>query len=764
MANNIYPSTSSVRVDIRIYDPKDPDTIKIDWSSTSCPQYVVTMQHVMQANGNANDLSLTLYHHIDPYSAEGYGPSFTKDAFGDTNDDPSYLMLMLSRGYGTIHFRYGYVQDTQTKDESSFGNNGNPILTEWFKMYITDVSSTFDTNGITYEISAVSTLVNSEILLTGSAYNWATDVEDRLKLDLSDEVKPEDGSEADSTAFVNSPAVKSIIIGIIHYLADKTGYQLEFGDFEIDNEHTFLIANTRFTVSTFNQNADEDMITFINRLLGYIQIQKYHYGETFTYTGIDGTEMQVENYYSYYSDWKLQSIDSVDNEENKPTLKVTWSTETITKGSLTEYNTHDGEVNEKDYQILTTRLNGQNTDANLGALVYNYSTFNRDIFESITLSENNIYGKNSNFPSRVGGSQNVSADIISLNLNYPILAGIVGAYQGGGFTPEVNITTGGAASDENGDAVNISSVSGAYSNGVINSEKVLSALMAQTDNFKSIMNRIYVEGSVVIPGVAKIVTLLSRVNLYVYISNKLDLTSGKYLIMGQTDKITDGVYTTELGINKVETFDNKSVYNIGDSKTDSASLQNVSVTTFSVNGQVNPEWKVKKYKDDPNSTMYEGYTLPSTATSTMKTIYDFVKAEGLLGLRYSQAKGKRSPDKCPPEYLDCSAFVYHVFKYSNLCPDFPSLSSSGYNNSSYFVKLTESEAKSGDIVCTKGEGHVAIIVDKKGSNNKKDWVILNSRGEDNINTDEGVCFDDHNWMVDHYPDDPLIILRPKNLN
>ena len=744
MANNIYPSTSSVRVDIRIYDPKDPDTIKIDWSSTSCPQYVVTMQHVMQANGNANDLSLTLYHHIDPYSAEGYGPSFTKDAFGDTNDDPSYLMLMLSRGYGTIHFRYGYVQDVQTKDESSFGNNGNPILTEWFKMYITDVSSTFDTNGITYEISAVSTLVNSEILLTGSAYNWATDVEDRLGLISSGKMrlsKNENETEISNTEFVNSAQVKFIIIGIIHYLADKTGYQLEFGDFKIDDKNTYLIANTRFTVSTFNQNADEDMITFINRLLGYIQIQKYNYDETFTYTGIDGTEMQVENYYSYYSDWKLQSIDSVDNEENKPTLKVTWSTETITKGSLTEYNTKDEKVNEKDYQILATRLNGQNTDANLGALVYNYSTFNRDIFESITLSENNIYGKNSNFPSRVKGSQNVSADIISLNLNYPILAGIVGAYQGGGFTPEVNVTTGGAASDENGDAVNISSVSGAYSNGVINSEKVLSALMAQTDNFKSIMNRIYVEGSVVIPGVAKIVTLLSRVNLYVYISNKLDLTSGKYLIMGQTDKITDGVYTTELEINKVETFDNKSVYNIGDSETDSASLKGVSVTTFSVNGQVDPDWKVDVY--DPTKTEFycwDAYTLPSNSNDIIKSLDSFIRAEGLLGLRYSQEN--RDPDGHPPKYLDCSAFVYHVFKYSNVCPNFPKLTSKGYYSSSDFQDIKDSNARAGDIVVYPG--HVAILVDASASK-PSDWVIINTRGEGNDGIDEGVCYE-KNWM------------------
>lgn len=754
MANNIYPSTSSVRVDIRIYDPKDPDTIKIDWSSTSCPQYVVTMQHVMQANGNANDLSLTLYHHIDPYSAEGYGPSFTKDAFGDTNDDPSYLMLMLSRGYGTIHFRYGYVQDVQTKDESSFGDNGNPILTEWFKMYITDVSSTFDTNGITYEISAVSTLVNSEILLTGSAYNWATDVEDRLGLGF--EIEPENGeTEVSGTQFVNNARVEQIIPKTIQYLADKTGYQLDVGDFKFDDAWTDIISNTEFYVSTFNQSAEEDMITYINKLLGYIQVEKQHRGETFTYSGVDGTEMQVENYYSYKSGWKLQLIDSVDNEESKPTLKVVWSEETITKGSLTNYNVNKAagvEVKEEDYQILATRLNGQNTDANLGALVYNYSTFNRDIFESITLSENNIYGKNSNFPSRVKGSQNVSADIISLNLNYPILAGIVGAYQGGGFTPEVNVTTGGAASDENGDAVNISSVSGAYSNGVINSEKVLSALMAQTDNFKSIMNRIYVEGSVVIPGVAKIVTLLSRVNLYVYISNKLDLTSGKYLIMGQTDKITDGVYTTELAINKVETFDNKSVYNIGDSETDSTNLKGVSVTTFSVNGQVEVGWKVSGY--DATSTKYDAYVLPSTTTTTMKTIYDFVKAEGLLGLQYSQKNPPRTPDQCPPRYLDCSGFVYHVFKYSNLVPDLTYNTTATFyaDSKGLFDTIEASNAKAGDLMVGRynnDSGHIAIYV--------TDEIMLHTG-----NTTDGVCFA-NNYMIDGHSYDKFKIYRFKSL-
>ena len=826
MAYNIYPSTNSVRVDIKILDPNDENTTIIDWSSVKCPQYVVSMQHTLNANGSANDLSLTLYHHIDPYSEEGYGPEFTKDAFGDSNDDPSYLMLLISRGYGTIYFRYGYVQDIETLNSGSFSGNSSASTTNWFKMYITEVSSSFDTNGITYNINAISTLVNAQVLLTGNAYNWYYDPENRLGLGViqeysssssnsysteeesisvnslspsstnrrvisnsisgnliggvgSDFIKVDFGSdefskqlnqivnEIDFSALNNNSMqgdLKQRIINLAKYIAEKSNYKTDLTDFISGGD---LQLKNSFNANMFYQTADMDLISFINGILDNIKLVSYVTNNPINYTELDGTTRKISSYYTYKDGWVITLSDEAENNSS-PTMKLTWTNESITEKNLLDLATMTPEqiqANASKYRILLTRLNGEDKACNLGALVYNFSTFDRDMSEPLRISYRNLFANNSNFPVKLYANQNVQSDIIELNLNYPILAGIAGAYQGGGLdTYNVNnISTGGAATDENGNAVTVSTYSGAYtSSGVINSNNILSQLMKQKDNFKQIMNRLFVEGTVVIPGVAKVITLLSRINIFVYISNKLDLTSGKYLVISQIDKITDGVYVTELVINKVETFDSQTVYQTGSSSGSSTDTSIIAGTTnFDNVEQVSASNKVRGY--DPNSEIYDAFQLPAEAQNpVMIQMMSYIKAASIFGIRYSRTD--RDPYSQPPKALDCSSFVSHVIKFSGIDPNFKQQTTLGlFNNSEdQLVEIDKSNVRAGDILVYSyytyepndrnvnvkvRKGHTAIHI-------TKDFMV-HTAGSD------GVCIC-KNYMI-RKTDHKVKVMRPKTI-
>ncbi len=549
---SITPSTSIARINIRFqyHDTVTNSDKELVWDSTTQPDYIISMNHVIRATGQANELTLQLTHYIDPYESNNT-PSYTQ-ASVKNETDIDYIMGVISGTYGYIYFQYGYVQDKTNTSLNSVINSATTDDNTWFKMYITDLKSTFDTNQINYTLNAVSTLVSSVDLYGSYSYDWWADPEYKV------------GGMIGSTALTNntrynatvSPEtvdiktyynrIKDIITYIIEHpveaSSDLSGYKVTFADEFSTSElmsSVTLKSNGNIDASLLTQTLGVSSISFIDDLLSLLVLQKRIYSPI-SYTNKSGDEVTAAYYYEVYRGWTLMLSD----DEHNLNANVNWMYKDITNISI-DYSNTEG------YQVIKTEIN--NKGYGLGSLIYGFPSFDRDIFQNKTINSNTLFMLNPIFkelnPSVASYSYEVLSDIISINLDFPVMAGLAGAYS------EMKSGTVDDTGTLQSTVTDYKTPNGGYNSGTIfnylsNSEK----------SFKSILNHLYVEGDVTVPGVGHVLTMLGKINIFIFISNQLHLNSGQYILMGQTDVIQNSQYTTTFDVIKYGGFDNQNIY------------------------------------------------------------------------------------------------------------------------------------------------------------------------------------------------------------
>ena len=107
---NAYESTNVAYINLKFVargsDPDDKNAKCVVWNSKENPQWVVSMSHSINGNGAANDLSLELHHHIDPYINTPYGSIYNATGLDNDilSDDPGFLLNLINDSYNTIYF------------------------------------------------------------------------------------------------------------------------------------------------------------------------------------------------------------------------------------------------------------------------------------------------------------------------------------------------------------------------------------------------------------------------------------------------------------------------------------------------------------------------------------------------------------------------------------------------------------------------------------------------------------------------------------
>lgn len=602
MAYKIHESTNAPYINIKFMergaDFDDTSAKVINWNSRENPQWVVSMTHSINGNGQANDLSLDLHHHIDPYINDpkfGYGsylqePAFDKDI---PYDDPGFLLNLINDAYNTIYFSYGYAQskDAKTSDINS-QNSDMPSSIKidddtWFRMYITEVSNSYDTEGITIHITAVSSLVTPDALFgTGEAYDWLVDPDNRVP----------HGSGC---------GYGFLLRKIIKYFAKTSNYDVHMSDLMdgVDAaylkgkymqipESTTTTTNTSSSTETddkqdppieiegagtnvFQQLADEGNYEFLVRLLdNYITHETSTKSVTYLSNG-QNVNTGSTKYHKYYRDWTVIIDDSKQHRDDNPSVTITYQTIVYTRNDLSDlYNAQKQYIFATDeqrqayYDKYTPFLVESNNDnVAAGALFYNFSSFDRDMLDNYTIDGQNL-NKFSNSAFKTMEPVSVCTDIISLDLSTTLIAGLAGFVQNDTSRNGINsnTTTGGAGTSVvDGEGNEVMSVAQNYS--IRNSESnidtyMLGSAMASVQDFAKVLQQLFVSGTVTTPGLGRIITIMSLVNIYVYVSNRLDTTSGKYRVLSQVDTITGGVFTTTLEIMKALTLSGETVYDV----------------------------------------------------------------------------------------------------------------------------------------------------------------------------------------------------------
>ena len=89
-------------------------------------------------------------------------------------------------------------------------------------------------------------------------------------------------------------------------------------------------------------------------------------------------------------------------------------------------------------------------------------------------------------------------------------------------------------------------------------------MIRDTSSYKKIALNFPASGTITIPGLYSAVPILSRFNLFVFIANKLDILSGIYQVLSQSDSIQNGQFLTTLTVMKVKSFTGDDAYGLED--------------------------------------------------------------------------------------------------------------------------------------------------------------------------------------------------------
>lgn len=517
MAQGDIFGVSAVRIDLRITDPTAETKSEeiVTWEDDS-PRFIVSLTHDLQGGGKANTLVLNLYHHMDPYYNQNDERFFkniiNEDAFGLKDDDPSYLMTLLSRGLQEIEVRYGYAQP---EDDS--------YMTQWYKLYISDVTSTYNTSGVSYTVNASSTPTN-EISSGNNTIDWyeqcGGNVVRLIELIL--------GNEYD----IDWSRCNGIEPQPIEPGEDQT---------EDDIKSIFL-------------QTESTSYAFLSNFLG--QWAYYESPTTVQCTIQDPADETVKNTKTCivrYTGWGF-STDSVinDNESSLPKAYIQYS--------YKQYISAEGEDEGEVVKVET--CDPYNGSEGLGSLFFNAhpatGAFDFMSNESISYSSFSQIFQDSGFEMtgeminelQKQGSY-MRSEVIEMNIELPIMAGLASAYS---LQQKSSVNS-------SGEEVPVANATEATTETVISKQL---AMIRDTSSYKKIALNFPASGTITIPGLYSAVPVLSRFNLFVFIANKLDILSGIYQVLSQSDSIQNGQFLTTLTVMKVKSFTGDDAYGLED--------------------------------------------------------------------------------------------------------------------------------------------------------------------------------------------------------
>lgn len=423
---------------------------------------------------------------------------YPKDIFGEMANSPSYLMVLINNGLQKVQMRYGYAQGTQSADKA---------MTDWFDMIISGVSLKYSTNYVTYIISAVSSIVSDN--LQTYIYNW------RLM---------EDTDENSSTAAVyDSTRMKTIVDKAIEASSTESDISVLGLNCRVKyNNDIIPILPSKYFTDTSNATLIQSNIDNVNFVKGCLSKCVALAGSKYVSTTDDYGNVTTTHCTGLHTNFTINFSDT-DNGTKAvitPTMKIYVSNFDSTTFSFD--------------RILQYESENEYVDNSLGYLVYYgpQAVKSRTDFRS-RIKDNDLY---------------VSAEVISMDLEFPV---IVGLYK------KLEVTS----IDAEGSTVDQEQVSVELS--ISNGDATLQSEMSQlttTAQYNKVAGSLIATGSITIPGVSRILTMLSMFQLYVYVSNVLDVVSGNYRILSQTDNISNGIYTTVLDVYKESSLSGESVY------------------------------------------------------------------------------------------------------------------------------------------------------------------------------------------------------------
>lgn len=422
---------------------------------------------------------------------------YPKDIFGQIESDPSYIMVLLNNGLQEIKIRYGYAQGTEELAES---------MTEWFTMFIVGVGVKYRLSSVLYTITAVSSIVSSN--LQTYTYNWR--------------VMEETDENAASVTSFDRERMKTIIQKCIIDPPSETepvkGLNCPVTYW---NDVTPILPGSVFTQSSEGTliQSNIDNVNFVKGCLTKCMgIAKGGY-----LTLPDGNGRMVTKYYdAVYTSFTISFRDT----GSGTVAEVCPLQKAYVEGFDRVHMYFERFV---QFESVQTKIG-----SSLGYLVYNGAAAveGRQDFRA-SIAENDLY---------------TSAEVIDLDLDFPI---IVGLYTKNKLQPI----------DPDGNTYEQEQVSMELS--VKNGDPALSNTMSSLtsiSDFNTVAGKLIANGTVTIPGTARVLGMLSMFQLYVYVSNKLAVTSGNYRILSQTDTISGGVYTTTIDVYKEGSLSGEAVY------------------------------------------------------------------------------------------------------------------------------------------------------------------------------------------------------------
>ena len=463
------------------------------------PKYITGLTHNIVADGIANKLTLSLTHFIDPLRDEG---DYPKDNLGLIENDPSYLMVLLNNGLQKIKVRYGYAQGTDELNES---------MTDWFVLYVVGVSVKYRLSSVLYTITAVSSIVSSN--LQTYTYNWRVMEETDENAATTTSFDRDRMKTIIQKCIIDPPVETEPVKGLncpVKYWDNGDGDPvipvLPGSVLTLESDRTLIQSNI-------------DNVNFVKGCLTKcMAIAKGGY-----LTLPDENGAMVTKYYdAVYTSFTI----SFEDGGNGTSATIC----PLQKAYVEEFDRiHMYFKRFVQFESVQTKIGNS-----LGYLVYNgaASVKGREDFRK-SIGDKDLY---------------TSAEVIDLDLDFPIIAGL---YTVTKLQPI----------DPDGNQYEQEQVSMELS--VKNGDPLLTETMSSLvsiSKFNTLAGKLIANGTVTIPGTARVLGMLSMFQLYVYVSNQLAITSGNYRIVSQTDTISGGIYTTSIEVYKEGSLNGETVY------------------------------------------------------------------------------------------------------------------------------------------------------------------------------------------------------------
>ena len=549
------------------------------------PEYIQSMSHTLNANGTANELSLTLYQHLDAsyqqtvVNQNKFMHNRNSSLKGINPNTPHYLMQMLALGYGDIEFRYGYVQSNK---ESTLDT-----MTDWFKMQVVNVTANFTTNGVTYNIDAVSTIVGQSST-DDADVNWNEEYKNYFSRVLFTQKAMDNGEGCSIRNIVEYIFREECRCDHVYWLnkayeevTDQFGHHLKYISREDGSkiERLYIPDDSLLikpkTDDERNNNTGEDdsttaiyiqthqpFVTYALELLQNYATCAYGGGKVTyktTETDSEGNEQEktIENctrqYYAYtvsYGDFDGDRVVYIYPTQiaylDENHVQVGNDYAQIDKSFYGDFLYNHPAAFMSDTALGYTGKDFMNNRTNSAKRLL-VNSYGSTIEETMDSSGRRLTNTKILHSSQAIDGGNPIFEVISMNLSYPIIAGLQYAQN--------FLNTSSQAVDKDGNVIQVSGEA------LYDSRQVSQGTwQAISKNYATIAGQLFVEGTITVPGLIRTIPLLSKLRVFIYISGVLDVQSGYFQVLKQVDTIQSGKFTTDVSVFKVTDLDGNLIF------------------------------------------------------------------------------------------------------------------------------------------------------------------------------------------------------------